>query len=50
MERPPNGVCTPEFRTAAVNVVEQEGLSVEKAAKRLPIPTSSLGNWVWASR
>lgn len=50
MERIPNGVYTPEFRAEAVKLVEQEGLSVDQAAKRLSVPKSSLGNWVRASR
>ena len=50
MERIPHGVYTPEFRSEAVKLVEQEGLSVDQAAKRLSVPKSSLGNWVRASR
>ena len=50
MERIPHGVYTPEFRAEAVKLVEQEGLSVDQAAKRLSVPKSSLGNWVRASR
>ena len=43
MERIPNGVYTLEFRSEAVKLVEQEGLSVDQAAKRLSVPKSSLG-------
>ena len=50
MERIPHGVYTPEFRAEAVKLVEQEGLSVDQAAKRLSVPKSSLDNWVRASR
>ena len=50
MERIPHGVYTPEFRSEAVKLVEQEGLSVDQAAKRLSVPKSSLGNWVRAAR
>ena len=50
MERIPHGVYTPEFRSEAVKLVEQESLSVDQAAKRLSVPKSSLGNWVRASR
>ena len=50
MERIPHGVYTPEFRSEAVKLVEQEGLSVDQAAKRLSMPKSSLGNWVRATR
>ena len=45
-----NGVYTAEFRSEAVKLVVQEGLSVDQAAKRLSVPKSSLGNWVRASR
>ena len=50
MERIPNGEYTAEFRSEAVKLVVQEGLSVDQAAKRLSVPKSSLGNWVRASR
>ena len=50
MGRIPNGVYTAEFRSEAVKLVVQEGLSVDQAAKRLSVPKSSLGNWVRASR
>lgn len=49
MERIPKGIYTLEFRAEAVKLVEQEGLSVDAAAKRLSVPKSSLGNWVRAS-
>ena len=50
MERIPKGIYTPEFRSEAVKLVEEEGLSVDRAAKRLSVPKSSLSNWVRASR
>ncbi len=50
MERSAHRVDTPEFRSEAVKLVEQEGLSVDQAAKRLSVPKSSLGNWVRAAR
>ncbi len=50
MERIPKGIYTPEFRAEAVKLVEAEGLSVDRAAKRLSVPKSSLGNWVRAAR
>ena len=50
MERIPNGEYTAEFRSEAVKLVVQEGLSVDQAAKRLSVPKSSLGNWVRATR
>ena len=50
MERIPKGLYTPEFRVEAVKLVEEKGLSVDAAAKRLSVSKSSLGNWVRASR
>ena len=50
MEHIPHGVYTPEFRSEAVKLVEQEGLAVDQAAKRRLVPQSNLGNWVRASR
>ena len=44
MERIPNGEYTAEFRSEAVKLVVQEGLSVDQAAKRLSVPKSGLGN------
>lgn len=50
MERIPKGLYSPEFRAEAVKLVEGEGLSIDRAAKRLSVPKSSLGNWVRAAR
>jgi transposase len=50
MERIPKGIYTPEFRAEAVKLVETEGLSIDRAAKRLSVPKSSLSNWVRAAR
>lgn len=50
MERIPQGKYRPEFRAEAVKLVENEGLSVERAAKKLSLPKSSLNNWVSAAR
>jgi len=50
MERTPKGIYTPEFRAEAVKLVEAEGLSIDRAAKRLSVPKSSLSNWVRAAR
>ena len=50
MERMPKGIYTPEFRAAAVTLVELAGLSVDAAAKRLSVPKSSSANWGRASR
>ena len=50
MERIPKGIYTPEFRAEAVKLVGAEGLSIDRAAKRLSVPKSSLSNWVRAAR
>lgn len=50
MERIPRGVYTPELRAEAVKLVETEGLSIDRAAKRLSVPKSSLSNWVRKAR
>ena len=50
MERIPKGIYTPEFRAEAVKLVDAEGLSIDRAAKRLSVPKSSLNNWVRAGR
>ena len=50
MERTPNGLYSPEFRAEAVKLIEKTGLSVDRAAKQLSIPKSSLGNWVRAAK
>jgi transposase len=41
---------TPEFRSEAVKLVSEQGLSQETAAKRLAIPKGTLANWVAASK
>lgn len=41
---------TPEFRTEAVKLVTEQGLSQETAANRLSIPKGTLGNWVAAAK
>ena len=50
MERLPKGLYSPEFRAEAVKLVEQTGMSIERAAKQLLIPKSSLSNWVRAAK
>lgn len=50
MERLPKGIYSPEFRVEAVKLVEEEELSIDRAAKRLSVPKSSLSNWVRAAR
>ena len=50
MERAPKGLYSPEFRAEAVKLIEKTGLSVDRAAKQLSIPKSSLSNWVRAAK
>jgi transposase len=50
MERLPKGVYSPEFRAEAVKLVEQTGMSIDRAAKQLSIPKSSLSNWIRAAK
>ena len=46
----PQGRYTKEFREEAVKLVIEEKLSWSEAAKRLSLPTSTLANWVKASK
>ncbi|WP_084612704.1 transposase [Pseudogulbenkiania sp. MAI-1] len=39
-----------EFRSEAVKLVLEQGLSLEGAARRLGIPKGTLANWVVAAR
>jgi len=41
---------TPEFRTEAIKLVTEQGLSQKTAAERLSIPKGTLANWVAASK
>ena len=41
---------TPEFRTEAVKLVTEQGLSQETAAGRLAVPKGTLANWVAAAK
>lgn len=41
---------TPEFRSEAVKLVTEQGLSQKTAAQRLGIPEGTLANWVAANR
>jgi transposase len=41
---------TPEFRTEAIKLVTEQGLSQKTAAERLAIPKGTLANWVAASK
>jgi transposase len=44
----PQGRYTKEFREEAVKMVKDGGMSLPEAARRLSLPTSTLGNWVKA--
>jgi transposase len=44
----PQGRYTKEFRQEAMNLVIEDKLSLPEAARRLSLPTSTLGNWVKA--
>lgn len=46
----PQGRYTREFRQEAVKLVMEDGLSWAEAARRLSLPSSTLGNWVKAAR
>ena len=46
----PRGRYTKEFREEAVKLVTEEKLSWPEAARRLSLPTSTLANWVKASK
>jgi transposase-like protein len=46
----PQGRYTKEFREEAVKLVTEDRLSWPEAARRLSLPTSTLANWVKASK
>ena len=50
MKRGPQGRYTKELREEAVKLVLEEKLSVPEAARRLSLPTSTLGNWLKACK
>jgi transposase len=50
MQRLPQGKYTKEFREEAVKLVLVEKLSIPEAARRLSLPTSTLGNWLKANK
>jgi transposase len=41
---------TKEFRSEAVKLVTEQGLSQEEAANRLGVPKGTMGNWVVAAK
>jgi len=46
----PQGRYTKEFREEAVKMVNDGGMSLPEAARRLSLPPSTLGNWVKAHK
>jgi transposase len=50
MQRSPQGKYTKEFREEAVKLVTIEKLSLPEAARRLSLSSSTLGNWLKASK
>jgi transposase len=50
MQRSPQGKYTKEFREEAVKLVTVEKLSLPEAARRLSLSSSTLGNWLKASK
>ena len=46
----PQGRYTKEFREEAVKLVIEGSMSLPEAARRLSLPTSTLSNWVKASK
>jgi transposase len=46
----PHGRYTKEFREEAVKLVTEGNMSMPEAARRLVLPTSTLGNWVKACK
>lgn len=50
MERAPKRLYSPEFQAEAVKLIDKTELSVNRAAKQLSIPKSSLGNGVRAAK
>lgn len=41
---------TPEFRSEAVKLVTEQGLTQKEAAKRLAIPKGTLASWIATSK
>jgi transposase len=50
LKRGPQGRYTKELREEAVKMVLEEKLSVPEAARRLSLPSSTLGNWLKACK
>lgn len=48
MERIPKEIYTAEFREQAVGLIENEGLTLAEAARRLSMLKATLKNWVSA--
>ena len=50
MKRVPQGKYNKEFREEAVKLLTEEKLSLPEAARRLSLPSSTLGNWLRAQK
>jgi transposase len=50
LKRGPRGRYTKELREEAVKMVLEEKVSVPEAARRLSLPSSTLGNWLKACK
>jgi transposase len=50
LKRGPQGRYTKELREEAVKMVLEEKVSVPEAARRLSLPSSTLGNWLKACK
>jgi transposase len=48
LKRGPQGRYSKELREEAVKMVTEEKLSLPEAARRLSLPSSTLGNWIKA--
>jgi len=46
LKRGPQGRYAKEFREEAVKLITEENITLPEAARRLSLPSSTLGNWV----
>jgi transposase len=50
MKQLPKRRFTAEFRQEAIRLVQEAGVGVTEAARRLQLSPKTLGNWVYATR
>ncbi len=50
MEKIPRQYYTEEFKAEAVKLVNESGLTIPDAGRRLNVPAMTLKNWVYRSR